>query len=125
MQPRLSITLAFCLALAACSHAVDRDSAVSNGGPERAAEVKTPMQVAPLAPAPPERLDDDSISERVEASLRSDAAMRGADISVNTSQGVVNLNGLVKSREQAAQAVVHANQDGVVRVDDHLAVEVR
>jgi osmotically-inducible protein OsmY len=45
---------------------------------------------------------------------------------VNTSQGVVSLTGVVASREQAAIASAHAQaQDGVMRVDDHLAVDLR
>jgi osmotically-inducible protein OsmY len=55
-----------------------------------------------------------------------DPALSGADISVNTSQGVVSLTGVVASREQAAIASAHAQaQDGVMRVDDHLAVDLR
>jgi len=55
-----------------------------------------------------------------------DPALSGADISVNTSRGVVSLTGVVASREQAVIASAHAQaQDGVTRVDDHMTVDLR
>ncbi|MGZ5646567.1 MAG: BON domain-containing protein [Usitatibacter sp.] len=60
----------------------------------------------------------------VKAGLLSDPAMKGADVSVNTDHGVVNLTGTVKSREQAAIAAIHAQRpDGVMRIESHLAVD--
>jgi len=48
--------------------------------------------------------------------------MTGSDVSVNTDHGVVMLTGSVKSQEQSAIASAHAQrQDGVMRVDTHLA----
>jgi len=55
-----------------------------------------------------------------------DPAMGGADVSVNTDRGVVSLTGVVASQEQAAVASAHAQrEDGVMRVDNHLAVNLR
>ena len=74
---------------------------------------------------PPETLTDPFITAKVKASLMTDAAMSGSDVSVNTDRGVVSLTGLVASQEQAAVASAHAqSQDGVMRVDNHLAVNL-
>jgi hyperosmotically inducible protein len=71
-------------------------------------------------------MDDGVISARIRAALLLDPAMGGADVSVNTDHGVVNLTGVVASREQAAIASAHAQaEDGVTRVDDHLTVDLR
>ena len=71
-------------------------------------------------------LDDGVITARIRAGMLLDPALSGADISVNTSRGVVSLTGVVASRELAAIASAHAQaQDGVMRVDDHLTVDLR
>jgi hypothetical protein len=92
-------------------------------------EAAAPAPIAPL-PAPAreiasaEAFSDPAISARVAASLRADPAMAGADVSVNTVNGVVSIAGRVKSREQAAIATLHAQRpDGVMRIESHLAVE--
>ena len=85
----------------------------------------TPVTSSRLLP-PPEMLSDPVITGRIRASLMTDPAMTGADVSVNTSQGVVSLTGVVASQEQAAIASAHAQrQDGVMRVDNHLAVNLQ
>ena len=93
-----------------------------------AAAAPAPAQTetgSPLLP-PPETLTDAVITARVKANILADPTLRGADISVNTTQGVVNLTGLVASQEQTAVASAHAQrQDGVMRVDSHLAVDIR
>lgn len=96
----------------------------------RVAANATPAAAAPepssrLLPSA-EMLSDPVITARIAASLAMDPAMTGADVSVNTSQGVVSLTGLVASQEQAAIASAHAQrQDGVMRVDNHLAINLR
>ncbi len=63
------------------------------------------------------------ISGKIRAGILTDPAMTGADISVNTTHGVVELTGVVASQEQVAIASAHAQrQDGVMRVDNHLAL---
>lgn len=123
-----------CAALAGC---VRQDSPdVRSVAPRSAAT--TPAALAPdinaSAPAgtgsrllpPPEALTDTVITAHVKANILADPALRGTDISVNTTQGVVNLTGLVASQEQAAVASAHAqHQDGVMRVDSHLSVDLR
>jgi hyperosmotically inducible protein len=67
-------------------------------------------------------LSDPMISGRIRAELLTDPGMTGSDVSVNTDHGVVTLTGSVKSQEQTAIASAHAQrQDGVMRVDTHLA----
>jgi len=52
-----------------------------------------------------------------------DPGLRGSDVSVNTSHGVVSLTVQVKTREQAAIAAAHAEgEDGVMRVENTLVV---
>ena len=78
-------------------------------------------EAAPLPP--PEALADTAITSRIKAEILGDPAMRGADVSVNTDRGVVVLAGLVKTPEQTAIASSHADrQDGVMRVDNQLAI---
>jgi osmotically-inducible protein OsmY len=73
-----------------------------------------------------ESLTDPVITARIRASMLADPLVRGADVSVNTTQGVVNLTGSVVSQEQAALISAHAQrQDGVMRVDNHLAVNLQ
>jgi osmotically-inducible protein OsmY len=82
-------------------------------------QTTTPPRVVPPAEPP----SDHAITDRVQAGLKSDPALAGSDVSVNTDHGVVHLAGLVKSQEQAAIATSHAQrEDGVMRVDSHLAV---
>jgi len=67
-------------------------------------------------------ISDTVISARIKAELLTDPGMTGSDVSVNTDHGVVMLTGSVKSQEQSAIASAHAQrQDGVMRVDTHLA----
>lgn len=117
---------------AACTRAPVGD-VVSSQASERPATTSTratadaaPPASAPTRLLPPaDALDDGVVTARIRAALLLDPALSGSDISVNTSQGVVSLTGIVASREQAAIASGHAQaQDGVMRVDDHLAVDV-
>jgi osmotically-inducible protein OsmY len=81
-----------------------------------------PVQ-APSAMASREALADTVITGKIKSAILGDPGMEGADISVNTDRGVVSLAGLVKTPEQTAIASAHAQrQDGVMRVDNHLAV---
>jgi hypothetical protein len=92
-----------------------------------AAESAMPDATAGIPSVPPsEAVTDTAISARVKAELEADPAMNGADVSVNTDHGVVNLTGQVRSYEQAAIATSHAQRpDGVMRIESHLAVEDR
>jgi osmotically-inducible protein OsmY len=69
---------------------------------------------------------DAAMGERIRGAIHSDPALRGSDISVHADHGVVSLTGTVKSREQAAVASAHAQrQDGVMRVDNDLAIPLQ
>ena len=86
-----------------------------------AAAAATPQPAS--APLPREAITDPVITGRIKSSLATDPGMAGADVSVNTDRGVVSLAGTVKSHEQTGIASAHAQrQDGVVRVDNHLAM---
>lgn len=81
-------------------------------------------QVATPTPLPPkEAMSDAAITGKIKTAIQGDPGMAGADVSVNTDRGVVMLAGVVKTPEQTAIASAHAQrQDGVMRVDNHLAV---
>jgi osmotically-inducible protein OsmY len=65
-----------------------------------------------------ELVDDTIITSKVKASLVADATVSALDIKVETSQGVVNLTGIVSS-EQERQRAIRLAQDveGVKRVE--------
>lgn len=79
----------------------------------------------PPRPMPsPDSITDTVITARIKTAMLTDPGMAGADVSVNTDRGVVSLAGTVKSHEQTGIASAHAQrQDGVVRVDNHLAAK--
>ena len=135
MRTSCCFMIATACMLAACSRPDPQASAAPSAALEeavtsRAAPPSAPAQSAPAAapvaservamPAP-EALSDAAITGRIENALRSDPAMSGADVSINTDRGVVVLSGTVKSHEQTGVASAHAQrQDGVLRVDNHL-----
>ena len=89
--------------------------------PAVAAVQDKPQEPARVPMPAPEALTDAAITERIATELKADPAMRGADVSINTDNGVVVLSGTVKSHEQTGVASAHAQrQDGVLRVDNHL-----
>lgn len=115
------------------------DGRLARADGDAADGTQAPRQAAPPAPnppaetlppraqmPPPEAITDPAITQRIEAGLSADSRMAGADVSINTDDGVVTLTGTVKSHEQAAVASAHAQgQDGVMRVDNQLAVQVK
>ena len=125
-----SVLAAFAIFLvAACSRA-PVDDGPSSRADDTAAAPPLPAADSRVTPThllpPPDALDDGVITARVRASLLVDPSLAGSDISVSTDHGIVNLTGTVPSREQAVVALAHAQaQDGVMRVDDHLSVELR
>lgn len=124
------LPVAFLAAVAvACSRAPATSAEAPAPRPERAARATMDVPPAPEQPSvrthPLSRdaLNDTVITGRIKAAILSDPGMAGADVSVNTDKGVVVLAGVVKSQEQTAIASAHAQrQDGVMRVDNHLAL---
>ncbi len=123
-------TVACCaaVALAAFVAACEQPLAAE---PAPAEPVAKPRPAPPVQAAPAPRADaisaaatsDSAITARVRDALVRDPALAGADLSVNTDHGVVNLTGTVRSQEQAAIAAAHAQgQDGVMRIDNHLSI---
>jgi hyperosmotically inducible protein len=99
------------------------ERAHASNATEPAPQAETPPKPATM-PAP-EALTDEAITSRIGAELKADPAMKGADVSVNTDNGVVVLSGTVKSQEQTGVASAHAQrQDGVLRVENHLRPEL-
>lgn len=89
----------------------------------QAAAAAQPLRVSPPAPG---ALDDALVTAKIRAALLADPAMSGSDVSVNVEHGVVVFAGTVKSYEQAAIASAYAQrQDGVMRVDNQLALTLQ
>lgn len=136
MREPFAFTLAAlaCVALlAGCQRR--HEEAASPPQPATGSAAATPRSEPAQAPAPPpaaaQRIPHDAITDsvitaRIKAGILSDPGMAGSDVSVNTDRGVVSLTGIIKSQEQAAIASAHAQrQDGVMRVDNQLAVNLQ
>jgi osmotically-inducible protein OsmY len=128
LLPFLAGAVSAALILVACDRPGPRTEIAASGESPTAApmNVEAPRDETaprPATPLPPrEALADTAITSRIKSEILGDPAMQGADVSVNTDRGVVVLAGLVKSPEQTAVASAHAQrQDGVMRVDNHLA----
>lgn len=141
LHARIASALFLTAALAACDRGPDESakdaSTYTRNGPQASAQpqpaapagaTETPVPRATLAPVSPQRdtLTDTVITGKIKAAILTDPGMTGADVSVNTDRGVVALAGSVKSQEQIAIASAHAQrQDGVLRVDNHLAMNAQ
>ncbi|AMH16835.1 molecular chaperone OsmY [Hafnia paralvei] len=69
-------------------------------------------------------MDDSGITAKVKSALVDAKDIKSNDISVNTSKGVVTLNGFVSSQDQAERAVMLAKGvEGVKSVSDKLHVK--
>lgn len=118
----------FSLALGGCHRALpDADAADTPAAPKSDATAKAAATPQPSFASPPVALynpaTDTMMSSRIKAAVLADPQMQGADVSVNSQQGVVSLTGTVKSQEQIAIASAHAQrEDGVMRVDNHLSL---
>ncbi len=129
-------------AMAGCDRSPSSEaepSMYTRNGPEQAPSALRPASprasAVPLpggAPAslataaPRDTLTDTVITGKIKAAILSDPGMQGADVSVSTDKGVVVLEGTVKSQDQTGIASAHAQrQDGVMRVDSHLAAVAR
>jgi hyperosmotically inducible periplasmic protein len=69
-------------------------------------------------------ISDAAITTKVKAALLSDSQLKATKVSVETTQGVVQLSGSVDSKTQENAAVTAANKvDGVKSVKDLLSVD--
>jgi hyperosmotically inducible periplasmic protein len=69
-------------------------------------------------------VDDATITTKVKAALLSDSQLKATKVSVQTTQGTVQLTGAVGSKSQESEAVRVANQvNGVKTVTDQLTVD--
>ena len=119
--------IAAALALAACGRletgAAQPRTLAARGNADATAPRPVDVRPVPVSEPAPDPLSDTVMAARIRASLLTDPAMAGADVSANIDRGVVNLTGTVKSQEQAVIAASHARrQDGVMRIDNHLSV---
>lgn len=107
--------------------AVNEASVQPPPGSRQAAPRETSVAQPSNAPLPPPELPTDTvITSRIKTAMLADPEMAGADVSVNTDEGVVTLVGKVKSYEQMGIASAHAQrQDGVMRVDNELYPDSR
>ena len=69
-------------------------------------------------------IDDAAITTKVKAALLGDSQLKATQVSVETTQGTVQLTGSVDTKTQEAQAIKDANQvKGVVSVKDLMTVK--
>ena len=107
-------------------HDLAATQSATTPSPNSAQTQATTAHPARSAPLAADALSDTVITARIKAGILADPGMAGSDVSVNTDGGVVQLTGIIKSQEQAAIASAHAQrQDGVLRVDDHLSVNLQ
>jgi len=79
---------------------------------------------AETGPASANVVTDTIVTGKVKAAIATDNAMKDADISVKTENGVVTLTGSVKSPDQVTLAAALAQrQEGVSRVENQVAVK--
>jgi hypothetical protein len=112
------------VALGACDRTIDTAQAAETppGAPAVKPEAPDATSAAAINAIPRAPLTDAVITNQVKSAIVNDPHLAGADISVNTDRGVVVLSGLVATPEQIAIASSYAQrQDGVMRVDNHLA----
>ena len=119
------------IAAGGCERAVNEQAAAPAPKPSTtvAARPEAPPDAAAatasVSRGAPDAISDSVITTRVKTGILSDPGMAGSDVSVNTDRGVVSLTGIIKSQEQGAIASAHAQrQDGVMRVDNQLAVNL-
>lgn len=62
-----------------------------------------------------ETIDDATITTRVKTALLNDPDVGGLRIDVDTTMGVVTLNGVVKSKDEEAKAIALARKIGGVK----------
>lgn len=126
----LGAAAAACTLVACDRSSTDDEPAASAQTQVQPTEARAAPREAPQPPAmqpspmpPREALADTVITGKIKSAILGDPGMQGADVSVNTDRGVVVLAGVVKTPEQTAIASAHAQrQDGVMRVDNHLAM---
>ena len=127
--PLLAIPVA--AALVAAAHPPDAQA--RDRLPPATSSTATSDTASPNAPAasalaerkraPGNAAADTLTTARIKAALAADDGMKDADVSVSTADGVVTLDGSVKSPEQAAIATSLAQrQEGVARVESRLDV---
>jgi hypothetical protein len=92
--------------------------------PANALPTNAPLRTQlPAVSLPGSEGGDAAATRAILDAIRADPGMAGADVSVNTENGVVSLTGVVRNREQAAIASAYANrQMGVLRVDNALTI---
>ena len=112
-----ALVLGAVLALsAACAH----NTSPSNG--ETATAKKQLAAAGDASPrGPVQTISDATINTKVKAALAADELVKARDINVDTLRGVVQLNGMVHSSAEKAQAIALAKKvDGVIEVRDNL-----
>ncbi len=97
--------------------------------PVPAAETSKTPKAAEAKPAnkqelPGEYVDDTVITTKVKAAVLGDAALKSAEINVETYKGVVQLSGFVRSRADIDKAVAHAKAvKGATSVKNDMVVK--
>src|SRR5262245_9877727 len=129
MKYPVAILAVAAVALAACDRPAT-NTAYNNSGsnaattpasnpPERSRATGDMDNSSATAPAG----DETGMSRRIMTAIATDPAMKDADVTVKTENGVVTLGGTAKSQDQVALATgIATKQDGVARVESQIAL---
>jgi hyperosmotically inducible protein len=80
-------------------------------------------QASSTAGATTAKVDDSALKSRIETRLKNSASLKGDDIAVDVSNGVVTLTGTVQSEAQSVRARSLAKVAGVTNVENKLTVD--
>jgi len=115
----LSVALAFSVS---CRTTKNTGEAIKEGTTEAAQE--TGQAVGHAAKKVGEKVEDGSITAAIKMKFANDELVSASNIDVDTTDGLVTLNGTVSSQEEADRAVQLAQTvDGVKNVRSNLIIE--
>jgi hyperosmotically inducible protein len=94
--------------------------------PATAAPQSQPYSATKTAPAPkaaPAKVDDKTLTDRIEAKLKADASLKKFDIDASVTNAVATLTGSVRTQAEKDRAARVAHVTGITRVDNQIKLD--
>ena len=94
--------------------------------PATAAPQSQPYNATKTAPAPkaaPAKVDDKTLTDRIEAKLKADASLKKFDIDASVTNAVATLTGSVRTQAEKDRAARVAHVTGITRVDNQIKLD--
>jgi hyperosmotically inducible protein len=94
--------------------------------PASAAPQSQPNSATKTAPAPkaaPAKVDDKTLTDRIEAKLKADASLKKFDIDTSVTNAVATLTGSVRTQAEKDRAARVAHVTGITRVDNQIKLD--